>query len=105
MGIPLKWNSIEYEQAVQYAALISNLSKIAKKNIGELTQLMYPSMTPEQNPLEVIRIRTLFDTELIISTALDYTIICIQICNKEKLAQEMEKRRIIQEKLDREKLE
>ena len=74
---PLKWNSIEYEQAVQYAALISNLSKIAKKNIGELTQLMYPSMTPEQNPLEVIRIRTLFDTELIISTALDYTIICI----------------------------
>ena len=37
IGIPLKWDSIEYEQAVQYAALISNLSKIAKKNIGELT--------------------------------------------------------------------
>ena len=62
---------------MQYAALISNLSKIAKKNIGELTTLMYPQMTADQNPLEVIRIRTAFDTELIISTSQDYTIICI----------------------------
>ena len=40
--IPIKMHdSIDYEQAVQYVALVSNLQKIAKKNIADLTTLVY----------------------------------------------------------------
>ena len=73
-AIPIKYKKLEYKQVVQYAALISGLLLRTKSNIKRL------ELQPADTELQTIRIRTLRDTELIISHASDHFMLVIQQC-------------------------
>uniref|UniRef100_A0A7S3IAM3 Roadblock/LAMTOR2 domain-containing protein n=2 Tax=Fabrea salina TaxID=342563 RepID=A0A7S3IAM3_9CILI len=73
-AIPVKYQSIEYKQVVQYGALISDLLFRARINIRKM------DLQTQDTELQNIRIRTKRDTELIISQINDYFMLVIQQC-------------------------
>jgi hypothetical protein len=80
-AIPIKYKKLEYKQVVQYGALISSLLLRAKTNIRNL------DLKPPDTELQTIRIRTLRDTELIISHVNDNFMLVIQQCEGKNKAQ------------------
>jgi len=75
-GIPLKYHQdISYEKSVHFGALFSELWNVARKIIQR--ELKSPD-----NSLETIRLRTKASTEMIVSQIGNYTLVCIQNCNK-----------------------
>lgn len=73
-AIPIKYNKLEYNQVVQYGALISDLLFRAKTNIERLR------LKDGDSNLQTIRIRTARDTELIISNVENFFMLVIQQC-------------------------
>ena len=90
-GIPMRYDGqgITHKVAVHYTALVSDFLLTTKKiiqkqlrdsftNLGKISQ----PTPPNSGELEIehIRIRTARQTELIITSAGEFTIICIQKC-------------------------
>jgi len=75
-GIPLKYHTdITYEKSVHFSSLFSELWNVSRKIIQR--ELKSP-----ENVLETIRLRTKLGTELLVSQIGNYTLVCIQNCNK-----------------------
>ncbi|GAW80494.1 dynein light chain 2B, cytoplasmic [Plasmodium gonderi] len=75
-GIPLKYNEdVTYKQAVKQASLFSDLLTKTKRCVKELL--------PQENDLNSsLRIRTKKDTEYILCSYGDYSLITQQICKE-----------------------
>eukprot|EP00742_Colponemidia_sp_Colp-10_P001422 GILJ01001530.1.p1 GENE.GILJ01001530.1~~GILJ01001530.1.p1 ORF type:complete len:106 (+),score=10.87 GILJ01001530.1:55-372(+) len=74
-GIPVKFHDVPYERAVQYAALVSDMTFKTKKYVKEL-------LPAPDNDLTCYRMRTKLGNEIIVSTAADYTLVVLQNCHK-----------------------
>eukprot|EP00922_Rhytidocystis_sp_ex-Travisia-forbesii_P005437 GHVS01007939.1.p1 GENE.GHVS01007939.1~~GHVS01007939.1.p1 ORF type:complete len:158 (-),score=39.21 GHVS01007939.1:49-522(-) len=73
-GIPVKHHEdVPYNKAVQYAALISDLCAKSSKYLRELLSA--------DNELSVLRLRTSDGGEVIVMSAVDYTLIVLQNCS------------------------
>mmetsp|Transcript_63673 Transcript_63673/g.183144 ORF Transcript_63673/g.183144 Transcript_63673/m.183144 type:complete len:126 (-) Transcript_63673:47-424(-) len=74
-GIPVKHHeSMQYQKAVMYAALLSDFVNNCKRCLKELLN------GPAESELANVRIRTKEGTEIICVTVADYTILVIQNC-------------------------
>ncbi|CAK9025781.1 Dynein light chain roadblock-type 1 (Dynein light chain 2A [Durusdinium trenchii] len=74
-GIPTKWHeSMPYERAVTYAALMSDFVAHCKKCLGKLLT------GPAESELANVRIRTKEGTEVICVTQTEYILVVIQNC-------------------------
>lgn len=74
-GIPTKWHeSMPYERAVTYAALMSDFVVHCKKCLGKLLT------GPAESELANVRIRTKEGTEVICVTQTEYILVVIQNC-------------------------
>ncbi|CAE7760418.1 DYNLRB1, partial [Symbiodinium sp. KB8] len=72
-GIPTKWHeSMPYERAVVYAALMSDFVAHCKKSLRELLS------GPAESELANVRIRTKEGTELICVTQTEYIFVVVQ---------------------------
>eukprot|EP00438_Fugacium_kawagutii_P007633 Skav221474 [mRNA] locus=scaffold1700:473812:481159:+ [translate_table: standard] len=84
-GIPTKWHeSMPYDRAVMYAALMSDLLGHCKKSLRELLT------SPAESELTNIRLRTKQGTEIICVTQVEYTLVVIQNCTGVPIAQDDE---------------
>jgi len=70
------------DRAVHYASLFSELWSACKKIVQKDLRLL--SDAKVENPLEVIRLRTKQQTEVIVSQIEEYTLVCIQYCGPPK---------------------
>lgn len=84
-GIPTKWHeTMPYDRAVMYAALMSDFIAHCKKSLrGLLT-------SPAESELANIRLRTKQGTEIICVTQVEYTLVVIQNCTGVPLVQDEE---------------
>ncbi|CAJ1392186.1 unnamed protein product [Effrenium voratum] len=84
-GIPTKWHeSMPYERAVIYAALMSDFIAHCKKSLrGLLTG-------PAESELANVRLRTKEGTEIICVTQTEYTLVVIQNCTGKPWVQDEE---------------
>mmetsp|Transcript_99538 Transcript_99538/g.138278 ORF Transcript_99538/g.138278 Transcript_99538/m.138278 type:complete len:129 (+) Transcript_99538:52-438(+) len=82
-GIPTKWHeTMPYERAVMYAALMSDFIAHCKKCLrGLLT-------SPAESELANIRLRTKEGTEIICVTQVEYTLVVIQNCTGVPMVQD-----------------
>eukprot|EP00435_Cladocopium_sp_Y103_P005552 s361_g1.t2 len=82
-GIPTKWHeTMPYDRAVMYAALMSDFIAHCKKSLrGLLT-------SPAESELANIRLRTKQGTEIICVTQVEYTLVVIQNCTGVPLVDE-----------------
>mmetsp|Transcript_5603 Transcript_5603/g.10008 ORF Transcript_5603/g.10008 Transcript_5603/m.10008 type:complete len:131 (-) Transcript_5603:148-540(-) len=84
-GIPCKWHeSVPYERALTYAALLSDFIANCKKSLKELLS------GPAESELANVRIRTKEGTELICVTYAEYSFIVIQNCTGKAWVQDLE---------------
>eukprot|EP00441_Pelagodinium_beii_P013726 CAMPEP_0197662148 /NCGR_PEP_ID=MMETSP1338-20131121/52271_1 /TAXON_ID=43686 ORGANISM="Pelagodinium beii, Strain RCC1491" /NCGR_SAMPLE_ID=MMETSP1338 /ASSEMBLY_ACC=CAM_ASM_000754 /LENGTH=130 /DNA_ID=CAMNT_0043239867 /DNA_START=84 /DNA_END=476 /DNA_ORIENTATION=+ len=84
-GIPTKWHeSVPYERALMYAALMSDFVTNCKKCLKELLT------GPAESELGNVRIRTKEGTEVICVTYTEYTFIVIQNCTGKAWVQDPE---------------
>ena len=96
-GIPVqKHASISETQAVQYAALVSDLVLKTKSTLRLLGDAKAPAEKFEFGEFEYLRLRTKADTELIVTdfqtpgTGYQYILVCIQDCGGPKVDSEEE---------------
>mmetsp|Transcript_64204 Transcript_64204/g.150544 ORF Transcript_64204/g.150544 Transcript_64204/m.150544 type:complete len:130 (-) Transcript_64204:40-429(-) len=84
-GIPTKWHeSMPYERAVIYAALMSDYIAHCKKCLKELLT------GPAESELANVRLRTREGTEIIFVTLPEYTLAVIQNCTGKPWVQDEE---------------
>eukprot|EP00439_Symbiodinium_sp_Y106_P018110 s1604_g2.t1 len=84
-GIPTKWHeSMPYERAVIYAALMSDFVAHCKKSLRELLS------GPAESELANVRIRTKEGTELICVTQTEYIFVVVQNCTGKPWQQDEE---------------
>ncbi len=92
-GIPMRYDGagITHKVAVHYTALVSDYWQVARKvvqkqlkdsfsSLGKQGMVSGPSTIQADNDIEHIRMRTAKNTELIITSHGEFTMVCIQKC-------------------------
>ena len=104
-GIPMRYDGqgITHKVAVHYTTLVLDFLLITKKviqkqlkdsfvGLGKPAQAPTPNST--ENDVEHIRIRTSKQTELIITSFGEFTMVCIQKCFNEQLEKEQTEEKV-----------